>query len=181
MMVLRPFSLSLLAVALFALTACAPVKKQLTEEELIEMAKSMPSESDIKERFHANAGLYRQVCQAPELAPYYTKTPCLPRQASAEQLADTSFITEGQSAAARQAIGEINELNAQTRSLMKRSGIDYYAELAQKAADKTDPLIRQNQNQLLAGEITWGEYNRRRIEILDLDPPKSVSEAPSIR
>ena len=131
----------------------------------MEIARNMPTEKDIQERFLALPGMYRQICLAPELAPYFDKTPCLPSMVTKKHLKDTSRITPVQTAAMRQAVSEIRELNDETRRLMIESGLEPYASHARQAALTLDPLIVTNQNALINGEITWGEYNRRRLEL----------------
>ncbi len=162
------------------LCACAPLHDLLqqsaapgaespaqtpTEDELVEIARGMPTEKDIQERFLALPGMYRQICLAPELAPYFDKTPCLPSMATKAHVNDTTRITPVQAAAMRQAVSEIRELNDETRRLMIESGLEPYASHARHAASTLDPLVVTNQNALINGEITWGEYNRRRLEL----------------
>lgn len=162
------------------LCACAPLKEKLasmttpppsaqsaspTEAELIEMAKNMPTEKDIRERFESLSGMYRQICLAPELAPYFDKTPCLPSMIKAAHVNDATRITARQADAMRQAVAEIRELNDETRRIMIDSGLEPYVSQARHASLTLDPLVVANQNALLNGEITWGEYNRRRAEL----------------
>lgn len=162
------------------LCACAPLQDLMrqaaspsvesgtetpTEDELVEIARNMPTEKDIQERFLALPGMYRQICLAPELAPYFDKTPCLPSMATKAHVSDTTRITPIQAAAMRQAVSEIRELNDETRRLMIESGLEPYASHAREAALTYDPLVVTNQNALINGDITWGEYNRRRLEL----------------
>lgn len=144
------------------LSGCAPVSTLPSEEELIAMAQNLPTEEDIKERFRAVGGVLREICTSDEYAPYFGKTPCLATDVTARQKADRSRITERQKTAMTAALAEIEELNRKTRELMIESQIEPYVSLAQHAQDVTDKLAKINQDNLLAGRITWGEYNTQR-------------------
>ncbi|MDO4937271.1 MAG: hypothetical protein Q4E62_05075 [Sutterellaceae bacterium] len=150
------------------LSACTLPKKTETmpsEAELIAMAKNLPTEADIKERFRAVGGVLREICTSDEFAPYFAKTPCLATDVTDRQKKDRTKITEAQKKAMTAAVAEIEELNRQTRELMIESQLEPYVSLALHAQNETDVLVKTNQDNLLSGEITWGQYNTWREAI----------------
>lgn len=148
------------------LSACTLPKNQLpSEDQLIAMARNLPTEADIKERFRAVGGVLREICTSDEFAPYFSKTPCLATDMTDRQKKDRSKITEAQKKAMTAAVAEIEELNRQTRSMMIESQIEPYVSLARTAQTQTDPLVKANQDNLLTGAITWGQYNTWREAI----------------
>ena len=125
--------------AALVLTGCKTLTGNLpTEAELAEMARKMPGETAIRERFEEVAAIYREICTAPEYAGYFEKTPCLPAMASRRQLNDRS----------KARAPEIEQMR--------------------RVAEEIDPLVRKNQDDLAGRRITWGEYNRRRIELMQM-------------
>ena len=155
--------------AALVLTGCKTLTGNLpTEAELAEMARKMPGETAIRERFEEVAAIYREICTAPEYAGYFEKTPCLPAMASRRQLNDRSKARAPEIEQMRRVAEEIEELNSTTRHLMTESGIDSYVRAAARADEEIDPLVRKNQDDLAGRHITWGEYNRRRIELMQM-------------
>lgn len=155
--------------AALVLTGCKTLTGNLpTEAELAEMARKMPGETAIRERFKEVAAIYREICTAPEYAGYFEKTPCLPAMASRRQLNDRSKARAPEIEQMRRVAEEIEELNSTTRHLMTESGIDSYVRAAARADEEIDPLVRKNQDDLAGRRITWGEYNRRRIELMQM-------------
>lgn len=165
-------------------SGCQTPQKSPTEAELIEMAKSLPSEDDLRERFHQVGNVVHEICNAPEFEPYFEKTPCLPSMITAKNKSDRSRITNEQSTAMRMALREFEELNRITRRMMVQSQIEDYVLLAHRA-DEIDIETRSNQRRLLGGDITWGEYNteRERLARLFLDAAHAIAndaEVPSL-
>lgn len=153
---------------ILSLTGCLATSRMPSEAELIRMARDIPSEADLKERFRAVGGVLREICTADEFAPYYDKTPCLASQMSKKHLADKSKITTKQAKAMQNALVELDNLNTETRRMMTASQLEPYVTLARDADQITDALARINQQKLLSGTITWGEYNRERARIAQL-------------
>ena len=75
----------------------------------------------------------------------------------------------------RMALREFDELNRVTRRMMVESQLENYAQLARRA-DAIDVESHANQQNLLSGQITWGEYNRQRDRLakLFLDAAKNL-------
>ncbi len=144
-----------------ALAGCQVPPKGPTEAELIAMANALPTEDDIRERFHQVGSVVHEICNAPEFAAYFEKTPCLPSLITDKHKLDGTHITEQQKDAMRMALREFDELNRVTRSMMVESQLDNYVVLAHEA-DAIDVESHANQRKLLSGEITWGAYNRER-------------------
>ena len=141
-----------------------------TEADLAAQARNMPTEKDLTARFELVAETYRDICTAPEYEAYFAKTPCLPTLATKRQLADRTKITPEEARAMRGLMKEVADLNRETRDLMKKTGIDTYVQRAERADTVIDPLILENQEALLARAVTWGDYNRRRAELAEMNP-----------
>ena len=156
-----------LVAALLTLAGCQTIHRP-SEADLVEVARHMPTEKDIKARFDEVAVMYREICTAPEYEPYFTKTPCLPTLATRRQLADKTKITSEEATAMRGVMKEVAQLNDTTRDLMKKSGIDAFVRRAEHARDVIDPAVLKNQEALLSRAITWGAYNQKRIELSQL-------------
>lgn len=157
------------------LAACQPLSPP-SEAELIAQARSMPTEKDIQARFDAVRDMYRNICTAREYEAYFAKTPCLPQLSTRRQLSDASRITPEEARAMQGVLREVRDLNEATQELMRKSGIDSYIARADWARDTLDPAVLDNQKALLARRITWGEYNRKRRELMDLNFQEPASQ-----
>lgn len=166
-----PKRLCLLAV-LLTLAGCQTIHRP-SEADLVEAARHMPTEKDLKARFDEVAVMYREICTAPEYESYFAKTPCLPSLATKRQLSDKTKITTQEANAMRGVMKEVAQLNDATRDLMKKSSIDAYVRRAEHARDVIDPAVRENQEALLSRAITWGAYNQKRIELSQLSADDS--------
>ena len=164
------------------LTGCITVPKHHIQEPSQSRTsaptpqRSGPTVVDIQARFAALPDMLRQICVDPRFSSYFRRTPCLPQMASRNQLNDRTHITPGQIKAMRLAISKIHDLNADTQNMMIQSGIEPYVSLAHRAIQHIDPQVKANQQALIEGQITWGTYNRRRIELADMY--KNASETP---
>ena len=67
--------------------------------------------------------------------------------------------------AAEQVFNATHTLNEETRDLMLKSGIPSYMDEAIESRRTIDPAVKDLQNRLLSGKITWGEYNRERRDL----------------
>lgn len=119
----------------------------------------------LSDRFEAVGVRMRAICVSPENRAYFNKTACLPSGITEEMTKDTSRITKAQKRAAEQVFRATHELNEETRDLMLKSGIPSYMDDAIESRRTIDPAIKDLQNRLLSGKITWGEYNRERREL----------------
>ena len=105
-----------------------------------------------------------RICTDPKYAAYYSKSACKADQVTFDQLADTSKI----SPEARAIYPELrNKLDATSREfadLLRRYGGTAGARRA-SAFDASLIATQQINLALYEGQITWGEYNKRRQEI----------------
>ena len=107
----------------------------------------------------------RAACVADDYQPYFKKTACLPGGITEEMLADRTRITAAQKRAAREVFALTHALNEETRRIMIESGTPEERARALASQSERDPLISALQEDLLAGRITWGGYNARRLEL----------------
>lgn len=107
----------------------------------------------------------RAACVADDYQPYFRKTACLPGGITEEMLADRTRITAAQKRAAQKVFALTHALNEETRRIMIESGTPEERARALASQSERDPLISALQEDLLAGRITWGTYNARRLEL----------------
>ena len=116
-------------------------------------------------RIEEVAARMRAACVADDYQPYFRKTACLPGGITEEMLADRTRITAAQKRAAQKVFALTHALNEETRRIMIESGTPEERARALASQSERDPLISALQEDLLAGRITWGTYNARRLEL----------------
>ncbi len=172
---------ALLFAALLGLSACAPLQPvkapaagsgenagaAAAQENVAGTSSGSLSEEAYHERIAEVSKILRAVCTAPVNQPYFDKTPCLPPGITEKHLMDKTRITAAQKKAAEQVFARIHRLNEDTRKMMIESGNPEYARLARTSLQVVDPRVDALQRSLLSGQITWGEYNRERLEIFE--------------
>lgn len=107
----------------------------------------------------------QKVCADPKYAPYYSKSPCLANQMNFEQLADQTKISPAAKAIFVELRNTVDAANQEGSDIFRKYGgakgakaADYYTTI-QKAQNDQNNLALYN------GQITWGEYNKRRQQI----------------
>lgn len=124
-----------------------------------------PHSAGYRARIEEVAARMRAACVADDYQPYFKKTACLPGGITEEMLADRTRITAAQKRAAREVFALTHALNEETRRIMIESGTPEERARALASHSERDPLISALQKDLLAGRITWGGYNARRLEL----------------
>ncbi len=109
----------------------------------------------------------RAICTSPANRLYYAKTPCLPSGMTEAHLKDGSRITPQARRVAQQVFENLHKLNEDTRDLMTSSGDARLIRLARHSREVVDPKIEAMQAALLNGTMTWGQYNRARLEVFE--------------
>lgn len=122
--------------------------------------------SEYRARIEEVAARMRAACVADDFQPYFRKTACLPGGITSEMLADRTRITAAQKRAAQEVFALTHALNEETRRIMIESGTPEERAQALASQSERDPLIAALQKDLLEGRITWGDYNKRRLELL---------------
>ena len=121
-----------------------------------------PSADAIAKRFAEAKNLMDRICRQPSNRAYFAKTPCWATTLTEEQASDTSRITDEESRAAQRVFLQTATVNHKTRRMMLASGIASHQDAVRRSESVNDPKVRDMQNKLLSGQISWGEYNRRR-------------------
>jgi hypothetical protein len=106
-----------------------------------------------------------QLCSQPDLQPIFARRmACKPKDATPEQLSDRSKISEPERVALtkwRSAAEDANQkIAALDRQYEGKTG-----ELFASQIEKTTIACAELASQLSAGHITWGEYNKGRVNI----------------
>jgi hypothetical protein len=128
--------------------------KQILENKVeIETAKSSAREKALA------------LCAEPKFTPYYAKTPCLAPQITFEQLADTSKISAATKAIFVELRGRLEVMAQESMDSDRR----LFGAKGERAGALFLSTIKPRSDQLnldlYNGQITWGEYNKRRQAI----------------
>lgn len=116
----------------------------------------------------------RAICTAPANRLYYTRTPCLPAGMTEAHLRDPARMTAQAKVVTKRIFDQLHKLNEETRALMMESGNPDLIRQARQSREIVDPKIKDIQDALLDGKITWGEYNRARLEIFETSSKNSA-------
>ena len=116
-------------------------------------------------RFREVKGLMLRVCGQPDNQPYFRKTPCIASSLTDEQAADESTVTPDEAKAAKRVFSQIDAINEKTRKIMVASGQDAHEDAVRLSEAKIDPKVKENQEALVSGRISWGKYNRQRMAL----------------
>jgi hypothetical protein len=103
-------------------------------------------------------------CKSEELKPFFAKTPCDGLTISSDQLSDTTIPSEEERAAAKVAFARFrNDFDIWIQA-MRRCGGSFLNEsisIDEKSVAETEVNILK----LIAGQIDWGAFNARRLDI----------------
>ncbi len=102
------------------------------------------------------------ICTNPALAAYYSKTACTADKITFEQLADTTKISPAAKAVFLEQRAASDGINREYADLLRKYGGGAGAKRADLFAGTAKIQNDQNNLALYNGQITWGEYNKRR-------------------
>lgn len=106
----------------------------------------------------------RQLCAREDLQPYYSKTSCIPEDATLEQMADKSRITPSEKEALSKVRSEqaaiVKRINDYVRQNDPRHG-NAVVLVREQATRENDKLVMD----FYEGRITRGEYNKKRRDL----------------
>lgn len=102
------------------------------------------------------------MCSNKELKPIFQKTSCRPNMITYEQQSDKSYITEAEKVVFYKYRAETNDSNKKIVEAIQALGAPYnkFGIVLQQIFSKSDKSALD----LYEGEITWGEFNKIRIE-----------------
>jgi hypothetical protein len=123
------------------------------------------NKAEVEAAIKAQREKQSSMCADPKFAPYFDRTTCTPDKLSFEQLADTSKISPDTKAIFSQLRASIDSSNRELMDLMRKYGGTVGARRADLYSTTAKVDNDQNNLRLYSGQITWGEYNRRRQEI----------------
>lgn len=106
----------------------------------------------------------RENCTREEIQAFIRKAPCFGNVATLEQLSDKSKISSNEKATLsswRKMVGEHNKKVASTHRQYSPQNGNRLAEALEKLNVAGDQLALELYN----GKITWGEFNKRRLEL----------------
>lgn len=104
------------------------------------------------------------ICANPAYAAYFAKTPCNTVAITSQQMADTSKISPEAKAVLTEVRGALNAYADEYFRIL-RNGTPAGAKVADINLSVARPQDDKNDRDLYDGIITWGTYNKRRLEI----------------
>jgi hypothetical protein len=107
----------------------------------------------------------RQLCSRDDLRPHYSKTPCNPEEASLEQLADKTRITNTEKIALSKLRTEVAAINKRAEALISASFDAQIAAAAIASRQNTAAEIEKLVLEFYEGRLTRGEFNKRRQDL----------------
>jgi hypothetical protein len=117
--------------------------------------------AELREAFKKMDAQGKAICDKPEYAPLFLKSPCSSKDISLAHLADSSKITQEQKDILLRFRSEIDAHNKARNEFGRSDGF----ELDRQWADYLDSIqseIDKYNLDLYKGDITWGEYNQLR-------------------
>ncbi len=105
------------------------------------------------------------LCKRDEYRDIFTKSPCLSTHISLEHLADMSKISPTEKIAMLAFVKEADAINANIDS-QRRIGSLNMRKFYEFRISHQIPKMDENRVNLVTGRITFGEYNKRRKELL---------------
>lgn len=166
-------------------TSEASAQSSRTHQSTPKHSASTKAEAENKnenenEQYHERIAIVarniRAICTAPANQLYYTRTPCLPAGMTEAHLRDPARLTAQAQVVTKRIFDQLHQLNEETRALMMASGDPDLIRLARRSREVVDPQIKNIQDALLSRKITWGEYNRARLEIFETSSKNSATD-----
>lgn len=159
-----------------AVTPTSTESKHQSIETAVDREPLSQSNEHYNERITQVSRDVRAICTSPANRLYYAKTPCLPAGMTEAHLKDRSRITPDAKRVAERVFESLHKINEDTRDLMMSTGNPRLIELAQHSREVVDPKIEAIQSSLLKGAMTWGEYNRARLEVYESSKESAPGE-----
>ena len=129
-------------------------------------AKTSPQGSTpYKDAIDAITAEQREACSRDDLQAFYRKASCFANEATLDQLSDPSKISRDEKVALtkwRTVVGEFNKRTAAVHRQYNPNSGNSVAEIIEKGTISGDALALELYN----GRIPWGEFNKRRREML---------------
>jgi len=130
-----------------------------------------PPEKTRAEKLRESGQAYRvamtAVCERTEYASLMKRTPCQMSDMSAAHLSNLNKISAGEASAMRQMFSEIEPINSKASSDIYRFG-QAKGSAMQSAFDARNQRNSDSMRALIDGRITWGEFNTRRQQSLEI-------------
>ena len=106
-----------------------------------------------------------KVCRNPAYAAYFARTACAPGRMTVAQMTDPARISPQEKAV----FGEVRrdyETQQDAINEVIRNGSPHGAKVVEIYLATFRPQVEKNDRDLANGAITWGTYNKRRLEIV---------------
>ena len=106
-----------------------------------------------------------RICADPKYTLYYSKTPCDGTEITLEQTADQTRISPEAKAVFSEVTAQQDQASSKLNDAFRKYGGTVGAKRADLYQTVALPQYKQNRQNLYSGQITWGEYNKRRSQI----------------
>lgn len=145
--------------------ACMNAKGWTLGTRNVSSDQAAQNNAEVEAAFKGITEKQAQQCADPKFEPYYSKTACLADKITFEQLADKSKISPAARAIFVEQRSATDTLNRELLDLQRKYGGAMWAKRADLYVATAKVQNDKNNLDLYNGQITWGDYNRRRQEI----------------
>ena len=107
----------------------------------------------------------QELCDDPQYKAYLDKSPCFGKPITPNQLSDTSKITEEQKIVLEKYRRELADYRTERIAYDRKYGGSRGGKISDIVETYLIPQTNLNAQNLYDGNISWGEYNQRKVEI----------------
>jgi len=125
--------------------------------------------NSVKEELDQIAQKIKAVCADAKYAAFYAKTSCQADDLTMAQMTDKSKISPLEKLQLDEVVTVTKPLIAQMNNVIRRSGNSKDSKVVDYRETVQEQALQKNRLDLYEGKETWGDYNRRRKEISDME------------
>jgi hypothetical protein len=103
------------------------------------------------------------VCADRKYALYFSKTACKADEITLQQMDDPTRVTPEEKPVVSEVLAQLNQASLQWADALRKYGGSNGAKRSDVFLNTLNTQTRPNHEALYSGEITWGEYNKRRV------------------
>ena len=146
---------ALISTLVFALSGCSIVYEKALEKI---NPNPMVQQQNLADR-------NKELCDDPQYKAYLDKSPCFGKPITPNQLSDTSKITEEQKVVLEKYRRELADYRKERIAYDRKYGGSRGGKISDIVDTYLIPKTNLNAQNLYDGNISWGEYNQRKVEI----------------
>lgn len=128
-------------------------------------SKNKIANDEKKDQLQSISSQLQTLCERDEYLAFTSKTTCFDKQASLSMQTDSTRITSQQKKAMDAYMVEYESLLNQQEKIVARGADVKMKNRIQCINEKVKPLFRKNDMDLYTGRITWGQYNKNKVDL----------------